>query len=381
MKTISFLFVFLTIISSVFAVEFEVGNKAKVTPLVDALVVEQYLSGGTKNYGDNSYQVVEIGGRYDYVGDMDMFGTFTITNGESKITTGDTDKEIMLGDLNVGVAKNNHTFMVGRGKYPIGIILSNNNFNQRKELWAPISMSVFLTNIIGEHQDAVFYQYSNNIKDINYKCKTILTKNKFNLHGTYGDEGTEKTIPIFSLETNYKRFTNELSYSSAYDNRAYTIIEGIKLDLPKSIVLEVEYLKHRRTNGIMYSAVGAKDEEVIKHFATFGITDVYSFLDNLSYESIQVILEKTHSLFGKQITYFTHYYTSRTSMNMIFAAKPITITMPDQKFSYSTNWQWRIGAAINLNEEIIWTTEYEKNNIQALPEWDARYSTGLRLRF
>jgi len=214
MRSLKFFVPFLLFIGSCVAVEIEVGNQSKITPLVDALVIEQYLDGGSKDIKETSSQALEVGGRYDYIGNMDMFGTFTLTNGVSKITTGETDNSITVGDLNIGVAKGNNTFIVGRGKYPIGIILSNNNFNQRKELWAPISMSVFLSDIIGEHQDAMFYQYSNNINNLNYKTKFILTKNKFNLKGTYGDNGVEKTVPLISLEINYKKFTNELSYSS-----------------------------------------------------------------------------------------------------------------------------------------------------------------------
>jgi hypothetical protein len=259
--------------------------------------------------------------------------------------------------------------------------LANHNVNQRKEIWAPTDLSMFLIDVVGDRCNAIFYQYENSVKDLNYKLKFIGTKNRYYPTIAYGETGSMTAIPIYSIELNYKKVTVESTYSNYRNGDVITYMNGVQFDLPNNYRLEIQQTNHRRRANVGFSSAGTVDDHLL--LAMFG-EPAQAYIISQHYADVEVILEKESTLNGHRIVYFGQYVAANMGGDLAFATKThgLIVAQPGSHLmDWVTAWQYRLGASYWLTDELSFAGEWEHNHIiSVLPNWQDRIAVGLRVK-
>jgi hypothetical protein len=355
----------------VYAIQPIKAGDGEVTPFVDAQISYQYWWGGLYDFPPQWTRdpLVEAGLRYD-VSDKNWKYNANISLIDPYMKNG-----LVTGQLNFNALYNNtHHFMVGRGTFPFGVTIRNHQFNNRIEDWAPTTLSIFGYNCVGEYNEGMFYEY---MKE-KYRFKVgLMQDTPYILYGdTY--KQNEIQLPVVSLQLMpNKVIETELTYAN-FKNYEITYIGGLAFNLPKNWRIEYEYILHKRTE-CGFDLFAQPDKDISRYLGFppgFGAQ-----IDNLKYESNSICLIKTFytkknkpfSLYGQ-----IFYQDSRADF-MVTKDNVLQFPVPSRS-PFWGNSSIRGGMHYELNENLMWSTEYEHNTIDVLPHWKHRVSTCLRLK-
>jgi hypothetical protein len=342
----------------------------EVTPFLDAEQEFQYRWGGIVDYnpGFVNPPQAEAGLRYEKaVNDDKVYSTVSIANPY-------LDDKFEIGQMNVGYLLNGkHNFVAGKGTYPFGITMRNNHFNNRIDVWAPTTLSVFSYNIIGEYKEAFIYEYI----QPGYKLKFGAIQDT--PYFTEDSIFVKRTIlnPVSSIEMSLtNNLEAEFTYSQ-YKGYMKTYIVGIGYEFPKDIRLEVEYVNHKRF-GSAFSLLESPDSDI----AIKGVPNVFGYyLDNIEYQSVSFLLKKKFFPAKKNpFTIYAEHCQLDSTADAILETSMFSMTVK-MDGDWSQNASTRVGINYELSENVSWATEYEHNTIDVLPHWAHRVSSALRLRF
>jgi hypothetical protein len=338
-----------------------------VTPFLDASICTQHLWGGVVNYvnGIDQYYSAEAGIRYDHE-EKD----YKVVSNISMVRF--NDKTFDVGDLNFGFLFDKQQLFLGQGTFPFGVIMKNHHTNNRPEVWAPTTLSVFSYNIIGEYKRAAYYQYSFD----KFKIKSGLIEDV--VHYTNEEFRARRVYtPIISLDLQLTRNIEFEQAYSTYNNLTKTYITSLGIDLPKDFRLEVERVQHKR-NGDALSILDAPDSNIAVIGNTLNNMNMY--MDGLTYTSYEIILSKFTTIKTKPVTFFTEYFTGKTATDYYLVSDGMTLMSFHENYPYGHNQQFRVGYCAEIAPSVQWATEWEHNGLDVLPHWSQRWITSLRLK-